>query len=379
MVTIARPPFANAAQHTSPSSRAPGTRTVGEVRRLHGVWLLRLVWLVLAGLVSQHAHAGMTCNSSNGNQSLAMGTVSVPTNLTAGMTVATLAPVTMQLNCHFISTLNPTQVTSATLTATFSTTASLAAGYTDVYQTGIAGLGVRYMFDSPACSTSNTAMSMSSIVLSCPFSGPVDGPYTSSAVTVTAILIATSAIAAGATTLATAPPIALNYKQSDQSGSWNQTPLYTGSASGVLVHETCTLNQSNVVVTLPPLSTSALASGVGAVGGTTPFSLSFTCAAGATVLMTLTDNVSPNNLGNTLQLTSDSTARAVGVQILNSSGTPVSYGPASATPGNTHQWQVGASPNGPLQVPLSAQYIRTTGTLTAGSVQAKATFTMSYQ
>jgi hypothetical protein len=33
--------------------------------------------------------------------------------------------------------------------------------------------------------------------------------------------------------------------------------------------------------------------------------------------------------------------------------------------GNTNQWTIGHSPNGPLQVPLTARYIRT-GTVTAG-------------
>ena len=122
----------------------------------------------------------------------------------------------------------------------------------------------------------------------------------------------------------------------------------------------------------------ALASGVGAVAGSVPFALSLNCTAGATVAITLSDNVDTSNQSDTLKLAAESTATGVGVQILNGS-TPVLFGPDSAVAGNVHQWVVGASPSGPLQIPLSARYIRTAGAFNPGTVIAKATFTMSYQ
>jgi type 1 fimbria pilin len=96
------------------------------------------------------------------------------------------------------------------------------------------------------------------------------------------------------------------------------------------------------------------------------------------VLITLTDAVEASNRTTTLKTTADSTAQGIGVQILNSAGTPVAFGPDSALPGNTNQWTVGSSPNGTLQVPLTARYVRT-GAVNAGTVRALATFTMSYQ
>jgi type 1 fimbria pilin len=73
------------------------------------------------------------------------------------------------------------------------------------------------------------------------------------------------------------------------------------------------------------------------------------------------------------------------LRILNSAG-PVAFGPDSAAAGTTHQWFLGASSsvNG---VPLTVQYYRddtnpagtAAATLSAGSVHALATFTMSYQ
>jgi type 1 fimbria pilin len=86
-----------------------------------------------------------------------------------------------------------------------------------------------------------------------------------------------------------------------------------------------------------------------------------------------------------LTLASNSTAQGIKLRILNSS-VPVDFGPDSAAAGTTHQWLLGASStvNG---VPLTVQYYRDdtnpsgTGpaTLSAGSVDAQATFTMSYQ
>jgi type 1 fimbria pilin len=39
---------------------------------------------------------------------------------------------------------------------------------------------------------------------------------------------------------------------------------------------------------------------------------------------------------------------------------------------------IGDSPNGPLQVPMTARYVRI-GDVSPGTVRAMATFTMSYQ
>ncbi|WP_205969124.1 fimbrial protein [Paraburkholderia sp. Tr-20389] len=255
----------------------------------------------------------------------------------------------------------------------------MAAGFADVYQTGISGLGVRYTFNSPSgqCNANNLTMQNGSITLSCTFSGPLGGPYIQYPVMITATLVVTGPIASGASTLSSAPSIAVSFTTIDTGGPWSQTPAYSGSASGVLTHATCSVNQTNVAVSMPTADTRAF-NAVGAVAAPQPFSLSLSCSAGATVLITLTDSVNPANRSTSLQLTADSTAQGMGVQVLNSGGTPVAFGPDSATPGNTNQWTVGASPNGALQIPLTARYVRT-GSVSAGTVKALATFTLSYQ
>ena len=56
-------------------------------------------------------------------------------------------------------------------------------------------------------------------------------------------------------------------------------------------------------------------------------------------------------------------------------------GPDSSAPENLNQWKAGAVSVGTsaFEIPLSAQYIQTTDTVTEGTANARATFTMSYQ
>ncbi|MBU7439069.1 fimbrial protein [Paraburkholderia fungorum] len=162
-----------------------------------------------------------------------------------------------------------------------------------------------------------------------------------------------------------------------QSGSWAQIALYSGSATGTLTRATCSVNQSDVAVPLPTADTRAFSSGICAVAAPQAFTLSFACATGAKVSMTLTDSINPANRFNTLRLSADSTARRIGIQLLNSTGLPVLFRADSATLGNQNQWIIGDSPNGVVQVPLTVVwYIRT---VSAGKLKALATYNMSYQ
>lgn len=338
-------------------------------------FVVYVLLFLLAGLLPASAHAYITCNNQSGaGQVLAAGSISVPANTAVGTTVSTLAPVTYTLQCTFVNSAPIT--TSGTNIATFSTTAALANG-TDVYATGIAGLGVRYIFNSSACNASNVVMINGAASVTCSFSGPVGGPYMPAQISVTAQLVVTGPIQGGVSRLTTVPLVAIGFKLSDSPANWGQPNLYTGSATGTLTQATCSVTQRDVAVSLPNVSTGALASSVGAIAGSKAFSLSFSCATGAKVFITVSDNVNPANQGNTLKLTADSTAQGIGVQILNG-GLPVSFGPESATVGNTNQWLIGDSPNGPLQVPLTARYI-SIGKVAAGTIKALATFTMSYQ
>jgi len=140
---------------------------------------------------------------------------------------------------------------------------------------------------------------------------------------------------------------------------------------------TCTVANKDISVAMPVISGSTLPS-IGSTAAATPFKIELTCNAGATLFMTLTDASTPSNTSDKLTATADSTATGVALQIFREDGTTVSYGPDSSLPGTTNQHLIGATTDGIQLIPFTAKYIRA-GAVTAGSLNGKATFTLSYQ
>lgn len=123
---------------------------------------------------------------------------------------------------------------------------------------------------------------------------------------------------------------------------------------------------------------------IGSKSSPMPFTIQVTCVDGPTgsntqMSTTLTDASGTNigNTGNTLSLSSTSTAKGIGIQITYN-GAVESYGPDSNANGNTNQFLLGTGSNGVYNYPFYAYMIRT-GTVTAGSVNSTMTFTMNYQ
>jgi hypothetical protein len=303
----------------------------GDMReRLRAAWhVVCLAFVLLAMSLAAPAHANLFCKTGNVGKVLAAGTLSVPVNTAPGTTISTLAPDAFQMFCQFQNT-SPFD-TSATNYVDLRTTASLAPGFTDVYQTGIAGLGVRYVFNASPCNASNVALVNNALRLTCPINGPLGGGYMQTTITVTPSLVVTGAIPAGASNLTTVPAVSIDFTMSDAAGTWSQPPLYTGSATGALAQVTCSVSQQVVSVVLPAVDSRAFSAGVGAVAGSKGFALSFACVAGAKVFITLTDNIDPSNRSNTLQPWSGSSSAGIGIgiQILDGKGSLISYGPDS--------------------------------------------------
>jgi type 1 fimbria pilin len=211
----------------------------------------------------------------------------------------------------------------------------------------------------------------------CVKSGPI-GSDQSVPASIVAEFVKIGPVAAGALTLTSVPQITIGYKNDFQVTDWGQGYLYNGTASGTIRQQSCSVQNSAQAITLPTVTARSLDSGAGTAAGSQPFSVDLSCAAGAQVSITFTDATNPSNTSSVLSLASGSTATGVGIELRRASDVKISYGPDSAAPGTTNQWLVGAAPNGALSIPLSARYVRTTGTLAAGSVKALATFTMSY-
>ncbi|RQV50228.1 type 1 fimbrial protein [Burkholderia cenocepacia] len=145
---------------------------------------------------------------------------------------------------------------------------------------------------------------------------------------------------------------------------------------------TCKVREKMLNVPLGDISANQVLPTVGATSEAKPFKIVLDCGGGeegsvTKTYMTLTDVSNNANRSSTLSLSPESTAKGLGVQILNGTNL-VSYGPDSSVTGNPNQFYTGTTQNGVLEIPLSARYVRT-GMVLGGTVTARASFTMSYQ
>lgn len=144
----------------------------------------------------------------------------------------------------------------------------------------------------------------------------------------------------------------------------------------------CTVTTPQVTVPMGSIPKTAF-SGIGSTAGTQPLNIDLMCSGGdpgesKAISVTLTDNTNPANQSTTLSLTPNSIATGIAIQMLQGQ-TVLGYGPDSNLPGNPGQWSAGNSGMGVFRIPLSARYIQTGATITPGSANGRATFTMSYR
>jgi type 1 fimbria pilin len=131
----------------------------------------------------------------------------------------------------------------------------------------------------------------------------------------------------------------------------------------------CVVNTTNIAVVLPTVTTSAFP-GKDSTSGTTPSSIQLTCPSGATSqlsIMFAAQNGTPAGYNNVL--TNTGSATGLGVEMIYNGSSVVFGSPIF----------VGTTPAGGLSIPFSARYHATAATVGAGSVNAAATFTLSYQ
>jgi len=153
------------------------------------------------------------------------------------------------------------------------------------------------------------------------------------------------------------------------------------STTVTITASSCTMTTPvNQSVALPTVGRSALAAVGTTAGLSSGFTIGLNCDSGVVPYVTFTDASNAASTGDVLSLANGSTASGVGVRIIaNGAASPVSYGPDSSAQGNTNQWKFCTSASGGCVLSFSTSYVRTGDSLKPGSVQAKATFTFSYQ
>ena len=153
--------------------------------------------------------------------------------------------------------------------------------------------------------------------------------------------------------------------------------MYQSSIPFNMRVNTCRVQSSSIInINLPTISANTIPS-INSIAGSTPFSLTINCPNTTNLNITFTDNNKIGQTSNILTPTATSTAKGVGVQLQFDSKI-IGFGPDSAEPGNTNQIVLNGNLIGTQTFPFTASYIRT-GTVTPGTLSAKATFTLSYQ
>ncbi|WGS45103.1 fimbrial protein [Burkholderia sp. JSH-S8] len=142
---------------------------------------------------------------------------------------------------------------------------------------------------------------------------------------------------------------------------------------------------STIPVPMGRVMSATAFSGVGSTTRPESFSIKLRCSGGdpeteTNVHVTLTDATKPGNTSKILSLSKDAKATGVGIQILRND-VVLGFGPDSSAAGNTNQWKAGTVKAGQvgMSIDLQARYVQTAPQITAGSANAVATYTLSYQ
>ena len=145
-----------------------------------------------------------------------------------------------------------------------------------------------------------------------------------------------------------------------------------------IMQPTCSVTTPNMTVNIGNVSIADF----NTLGRTTPkdFTIDLNCTgtAGTTnVHVTLTDANNPGNTSSQLNLSPDSDALGIALEVHNKFGV-VNFGPDLNGIGNPGQWLDGSTGVGNYSIPLSVNYVRLPGPIKGGSANSGVTYTLNY-
>lgn len=307
------------------------------------------------------APAAASCAFASGNTT---GTATL--TLPATIAVPRDAPMGRVLYDSGAITAGPSSVNctgGGTMTNGYATAMTPVAGYADVYQSGVAGIGVKVAFANymGAPDMNIQAIGWPATSNSLPSGSKNYGPMGRYDVQ----LILVGPVTPGRTTLPSALArivyAGLTVSQLQSAGNTTITVI------------SCTTPD----VTVPMGTYKAAAfSGKGSTSSPVGFNLSLNnCPAGMTSIQYQLS--APGGVidaaNGVVALSSDSTAQGIGLKVMNSAGTAMNYN--TQYPMTSYVSATGGS----YTIPLKAAYYQTGTTVSPGSANALLTFTMTYQ
>lgn len=290
-------------------------------------------------------------------------------NLGSSETISRDVPAGTELSKRKSGNENVKWMFQKSVRTTGEVSGTLVPGYSDVYQTNLSGVGVRF-HGSPWHSSKGWRTMPFSVTSS--RSGPA-GIYVTALMRGAAQLVIVGPVEPGK--LTSFPTASLRYVDVGSDKTLGDFRIKITGAPTIKARG-CSVETPNIMVDMPTLSTSALRE-IGAGAGRRPFDIRLSCDAGVNVHTTLTDATAPGNRSTLLSLARGSSADGVAFRVLHD-GKPVQFGPESAVAGTPGQFQVKKSEKGALTIPLEVEYVAT-GDVSPGAAEGNALFTMSYQ
>lgn len=312
---------------------------------------------LLLSLVPTNARADCSFDRSGGNWNNPSYYTSSPVNFTLPSTIA--IPFNLAANAVIGTPVSATPSNPPDVTCTHGTTYGVqnlvgdapTGGSNYIYPTSVAGLGYQLIH----------ANDTSSFMGPYPIYTAKSGRSTYSVGT-TLQLVQTGPIANGSVL-----PAGTFAKW-----QWGSiVPEYFVLTDSVtFVASACNVSPTSLNVALPTVSANAF-SGKDSTTGATPFTIAANCPSGSTATLTITFAASsgvPAGYNNVLKSTGSATG--LGVELRDGSGNTVVF---------DNPMDAGTTPSGALSIPYTARYHAVSNTVTAGSVAATATFTLSYK
>lgn len=288
---------------------------------------------------------------------LNLGSISVPHSAKVGATVYSTSVKTYPSGVDIANCT--TGINTRSLVTGVNTTPI--AGYANTYAFGVPGYGIRIQAGTSTVYYTNPA-SVDSYTYKTAGTWSAGPVMTSFEV---AIIKVAESVSSGTVTTGNYATFSLN-----KSGGGYLYPLQLAITGGVIQNTGCRVLNNAIQVPMGNISRSAF-NGVGSSAARQNFSIPLECAANVPVKVTLEGVNTPLDKANgILALTTDSVAAGIGLQLLYNDrplalGSAVSYGTTVS--------------DGTINIPFSARYYQTANGVSAGSANATATFTMTYQ
>ena len=343
------------------------------------VCLVFLISLAAAAMTTNALAGGIFTPSTS---SISLPTqITVPENAANGSVLWKSAVTTSNL-----SAVNPGfDIAFAELHANIRS-GTKATGYSNVYNTNIPGLGIRWWatWRGPNFAGGKTMSITSPLENNAGALGwtTVTSTYTQD--------IWVELVKIGNISNGRLSPSAINaYLQFQCSPSCTAATISLTGSTTVMVGPSCTVASSAISVPMGAVPVLRF-TGVRSTSVPHSFDITLDCKGGAPDSklrphVTLTDANDISNQSTTLTLSKAAAggkpvATGIGIQILKD-GVPLAYGPDSSAPGNTNQWSAGTIAQGVSQfkISLTANYVQTAAAVTLGQANGRATFTLNYQ